>query len=912
MVNYLKKIKHKLLLSLVLFCSLNKITGQCLTVITNPNYNCLTSVCEITITMVSGPAGPYTITSNPAGISGVTSSNVFTMTSIPFQATYNIFIATSGTCSGFGQVLYSNPTLSNNIVVTNTNVTCFGGNNGAATASFPGTPPFTFQWSSGSTNLMASALSAGQYTVTVSDSKGCVANAPFTITQPAELNSNLTTSLIPCFGSTITTAITATGGSTPYSFTVNGSVMPGSIATNISVGTQTIITKDSKGCIKTNTLLLNQAAPQIITPTIVSPLCPNQSNGSITVVANGPVAGYSYTWNPGGSNNSILSNVPAGNYTLYLLDASNCITTSVITVPPAPSVNPISIVQKENCSAVDGAFTLNVTGGFPPYTYTTLPANTTGSVVTGLSSGSYTTIIEDSHACIDSTITYIGNLSTVSLNILTITPVQCYGNCNGSVILNVQNGVQPITYSLTSLPASTNSVVSGLCAGFYFVKAIDNIGCPAFDTINFPTPPVFSYSAATPPAICIGKTTQLSANASGGSGALSYIWNPGPLTGATVNVAPEATTIYSLNVYDSKGCTLPSYSVLVKVNPQISINVNSSNTGICPGTTAQITPTISGGDGNYNYLWLPGESKGSSIYVENITVPSYTLIVGDACGSPKGVREIVIKLHPFIKPLYKQEGEASCVPYCTNFINTTPSSKNAIWNYGDKPFEKMGDTTYYCYEKAGKFNLRLTITDSNSCKASFTYTNAVNVLVKPSAGFITDPNVITLNDAENVEIKNTSVDASTFQWYLNGTFLGKNQHVNYTFRDTGCYDIKLITANENGCKDSTIRSVCVFEGFNFYMPNAFTPNNDGLNDVLLPKGTGWIYANYKFEVYNRWGHKVFSTNNVNTGWDGGLQVNAYIADITRANTNNVYAWRVVLTDNLEKEHELRGFVTLVR
>ncbi|WP_317897067.1 gliding motility-associated C-terminal domain-containing protein [Aurantibacillus circumpalustris] len=884
-----------------------------------PRYNCTNSKGQLTVTIQSPATPPFTVTSSPSDFSGTSATNTYTFitsNSVTPGSTFNFTIVSANNCSVITQASWDINISPSDINIATTSLNCHGDNTGAISAVFIGAdPPVTWLWSNNSTNSSISGIPAGSYSVTATNSSNCSVTKVVSVTQPSIIVSTLSSTFIPCFSSTISPTITTSGGIAPFTYTVNGnpiSVSPGNIATNLSAGLQSIITKDAKGCIKTNAILIDQAAQQIISSTVTSPLCPNQSNGSIHVSVNGPVAINSYSWNPGASGNATLSNIASGNYTIYLSDASNCITTSVITVPPAPSVNVVSVVKKENCSAVDGAFTLTVSGGFPPYTYTTLPVNTNGNVVTGLSSGAYKTIIMDSHACVDSTNTYIGNLSTVSLNILTITPVQCYKACNGSVLLNVQNAVLPITYSLTGFPVTTNSVISNLCAGFYLVKAVDNIGCPAFDTINFPTLAVFSYSAVTPPTICIGKYAKLSASAFGGTGALSYIWNPGSLTGATVNVEPTVTTIYSLNVYDSKGCTLPSYSVTVKVNPQISININSSNAGICPGTTAQITPTITGGDGNYSYEWLPSGSKGSSIYVESIVIPTYTLTVNDACGSPKGVKEITIKLHPFIKPVYKQENEAGCAPFCTNFINVTPNSKNAIWSFGERPFEQKGDSTFYCYEKSGKFNLRLTVTDSNYCKASYTYTNAVNVLVKPSAGFITNPTIITLNDAENVEIKNTSVNASDFKWYLNNNKLGTSKNVYYTFRDTGCYDIKLLTENENGCKDSTIRSVCVFEGFNFYMPHAFTPNNDGLNDVLLPKGTGWLYENYKFEVYNRWGHKIFSSNNVNLGWDGGLEVNPYAKDITTTDINDVYSWRVVLTDNLSKVHELQGFVTLVR
>jgi gliding motility-associated-like protein len=886
---------------------------------TNPDYNCVTSAVELTVT-ISGlavPPPPYTLTSSPAGVYTVINVSTVALTNVPFTGAYTVYVAASGTCSGYGAGYYVIPTSSSSIVFSNTMVSCYGGNDGATAAIFSGgTAPFTWSWSTGSSNPGISGLSAGVYTVSITDNKSCTATRPVTITESPEINSQLSSTLITCFGSSITSAITTTGGVSPYSYTVNGNPVTGSpagVATNLLAGVQTILTKDTKGCLKTNTVALSQLGQQIIVPTITQPSCPGKSNGSVSVTVSGPVSGYTYTWQPGNSTSSVLSNVPSGNYTLSVKDANSCITKSVIAVTPASSiVAPLPTIQKENCSAADGAFTLSISGGNPPYTQVTLPVNATGTVASGLSTGNYTTVITDAHGCVDSLRFYIGNLSTVSLHIVTVTAVECYNTCNGSVVLNVQNAVLPVTYSLTGFPTSTNNVVSNLCAGFYIVKAVDAIGCPAFDTINFPHLPVFSYSATTPPAICIGKQAVLQATASGGNGGHTFIWNPGSIYGASVSVNPVTTTVYSLNVYDSKNCTLAPYQVTVNVNPAISISIKSSDSGICPGTTAQITPTVSGGDGTYTYTWLPGNSKGSSIFVENITIPTYSLFVGDACGSPIVMKEINIKLHPFIQPTYIGQGDSGCVPLCTKFINTTPQSKNPIWNYGDQPYEKTGDTTTYCYQKAGSYNLRLTVTDSNSCKTSFTYSSAMNVLVRPGAGFITDPGTITLNDADDVLIKNVSTDGSSFKWYIDGKFLGVAENIHYMFSDTGCHDIKLIAENENHCMDSTIRSICVFEGFNFYMPSAFTPNNDGLNDVLLPKGTGWLNENYLFEVYNRWGHKIFSTSDVHKGWDGGAIIDPYILNVTKTDPNDVYSWRVLVTDNMQQDHVLRGCATLVR
>ncbi|MGZ4090120.1 MAG: T9SS type B sorting domain-containing protein, partial [Bacteroidia bacterium] len=430
-------------------------------------------------------------------------------------------------------------------------------------------------------------------------------------------------------------------------------------------------------------------------------------------------------------------------------------------------------------------------------------------------------------------------------------------------------------------------------------------GCPATTTINFPAPASFSFSATAPSGICYGKTINLQAIASGGApGPYNYVWNPGNMNGQLVTTSPAATTVYSLNVYDSNNCTLPPYVFTVTVAPPLSININSSGMGICPGTTAQITPTITGGDGNYSYNWLPGNINASSIYVQSVEVPSYTLYVNDGCGSPTAVKVVTINLFPVTIPTYSVLSSTGCEPLCTQFFNTTPKSSNAIWNYGDKPFEQQGNTTTYCYEKAGTYNVKITVTDSNFCKMAYTYSSAISVLASPKVGFTTNPKVITLNNAENVLIENTTSNATSYTWQVNNSNASNSTGFNYTFSDTGCVMFKLIARNQNNCYDSLEKPVCVLEGFNFWMPNCFTPNNDKLNEVFMPKGTAWVETNYQFEVYNRWGKRIFHTSDPYTGWDGKVD-NLY-------DPSNVYYWRVSVTDNLDETHEMKGHVLLLR
>ena len=877
------------------------------------NYDCITNLSNTSFT-INGGVSPYTCvfvnSSNATVAIGATIGNTGTVTSIPVGS-FTIYTTDANNCSITTQYFVTIPFSGSNVVFTNTNISCFGGNDGVSLAGVNNaffTVPFTFSWTTGSTSPAAIGLLASTvYSVTVTDSKGCKATNSISVTQPPQINSTLTNTFITCFGTSIISNINTTGGTAPYTYTVDGLSVGGNTANNLFAGIHNIITKDNKGCLQTNTVGVDQTAQPLISFTVVKPSCPGKTDGAVTTTVSIAPPAFSYTWLPSLSNFSSISNIPVGNYTLIVKDGSACITKSVVIVSPAASMFVTAATKPENCSAVDGAATLNVSGGNFPYSFNTLPiiGPHTSNIINLLNSGSYTTVATDGNNCSDSLIFNVGNLSTVSVSIITSTPVLCYNQCTGAVQLSVQNAVLPITYSVSNTPTTSSSVVSNLCSGFYTIKAIDAIGCPATTTIHFSSPPVFSYSASAPASVCFNKPVLLQASAFGGAGGYTYIWNPGNISGQAISLVPSGTTVYSLNVYDMNGCTLAPFQFTVNVNAPISININSSNIGICPGTTAQVTPTITGGDGNYSYTWQPGNINSESIFVQNALIPEYTLSVTDGCGSPTAIKIIPINLFPIITPYFSTSDTIGCEPFCTSFTNLTPKSTNVIWNYGDKPIELAGNSTNYCYQKAGIYNIKLTVNDSNNCKTSFTYTNVITVLKSPKADFKTVPEIITLNNAENVLIENITANGETYNWRVNGIFLGQTKDITYTFNDTGCNFFRLIAKNQNNCIDTMDKFVCVIEGFSFYMPNCITANHDNLNDILMPKGTGWKSENYVFEVYNRWGYRIFKTNDYLQGWDGKTGQDNLVP-------LGVYFWRIHIKDNIDTNHDLYGHVTVAQ
>jgi len=901
----------------LIFCILwgllfqNKSIAQSCFIAPTSTFNCVLNLATTNYS-ISFATGPYTVvvtnSSNTSTIATVfTSANTGTLANLPIGV-YNVILITSS-CTYTNPYTVVNPFSSSGAVITTTNVTCNGVANGQAfiIPSNNFTSPISYTWSNGSNNQSSGAIGVGTHSVLVKDINNCTYTTNVNITEPPLITSTTTNTLITCFGGTTTAVITSTGGLAPFTYTVNNTPIIGNSANNISVGTVTITAKDSYSCVVSNTVNVLQSPQPLINYSINPATCPGKADASATVNVSNAPSPFSYTWQPNGSVTSPqIANIPIGSYTITVKDASACITKSVINVAALNALTVSPITKPENCSATDGATTIQVNGGTPPYQYTLFPIGVISNTVANMSSGNYTLLVLDANNCKDSSNLFIGNLSTVSVSVNSFTPILCYNNCNGAVNLNIQNAVMPVTYSVSGTGTTSTNPIKNLCAGFKIIKVIDAMGCPATTTLNLTQPPVYSFSASVPQNICIGQSASIQANASGGAGSYNYVWQPGNLTGQLISVSPISTTVYSLNVFDANGCTLPSYQVTVNVNPPINISTNSAGTGICPGTTAQITPIVTGGNGNYTYNWLPGNLNTSSIFVENISIPFYTLEVTDGCGTPKAIKTISINLLPKIIPSFNVANQFGCQPLCTTFTNTTQKSSNAIWNFGDKPIELTGNTVSYCYEDFGIYNIKLSVIDSNNCKTNFTYASIINVYPKPLLSIETEPKNINLLNAENVIIT-ANGDAKNYFWLNNDNKNISNQNTFYTsFQEIGCEIFKLIGISDKGCKDTTIKNICVNEPLTVWVPNAITPNNDGLNDELKPIGTGWQNGSYSFEIYNRWGQKIFKTNNPDEAWKAH-------GSSDNSDMRNVYYWKIIVNDNFDgSEKVFKGFVTVVR
>jgi gliding motility-associated-like protein len=140
-----------------------------------------------------------------------------------------------------------------------------------------------------------------------------------------------------------------------------------------------------------------------------------------------------------------------------------------------------------------------------------------------------------------------------------------------------------------------------------------------------------------------------------------------------------------------------------------------------------------------------------------------------------------------------------------------------------------------------------------------------------------------------------------------GTNNATTQNASHDFSGVGNFPVTIVMTNIYGCTDTLIRAVEVIEDFTMYIPNAFTPNGDGINDLFQPKGMGWMPDKYEFLIYDRWGNLIFKTNDYAKGWDGTVKGSGGICP------SDVYVYKIRATSSAHSERkEFAGHVTLMK
>ncbi len=437
------------------------------------------------------------------------------------------------------------------------NINCFG----ACDVSIEileviqGTPPFTYEWNTGSTESFIADICAGEYTVTVTDANGCVVSDIFQVFQPDELFANASSTNETSQGASDGTASAApTGGIEPYTFEwSNGGAT--ALITGLSPGSYTVIVSDANFCTDTQTVMVNSAGCVLSLSSVVdNASCFESCDGSITITPVNATPPVSYSWS-NGSTDALIGNLCAGNYSVTIEDGTGCSFTAGFEVVAPPELLANAASSDESAQgANDGSAWVTPSGGTPPYTYA-WSNGSTDSLITGLIPGEYAVLVTDANGCVGVQAVTVNAFACVSLIESAITPVSCFGSCDGAISFVVLDGIGPFTYEWST--GDTTTSITDLCSGTYSVTIHDegqNCSGIAGFFLGEPDPVIMTIDDVT--HITDSTTSSIAISVTGGTQPYTYLWSgPDGFVSTADDISGMDAGLYTVTVTDANGCT---------------------------------------------------------------------------------------------------------------------------------------------------------------------------------------------------------------------------------------------------------------------------------------------------------------------------------------------------------------------
>jgi ELWxxDGT repeat protein len=447
------------------------------------NVNCFNGTNGTASVLAGGGTAPYTyLWSNGA----ITSSISDLAAGI-----YSVTITDDNGCTAQANYEVTQPALLT-AAITNNSTGCY---NAAKVTPNGGTAPYTYLWSNGATTDSIGSVPPGNYNVTITDAKGCTANASITLAVGEAFNPSASVTNVGCFGGAngkIT--VTNANGVAPFSYSING-VDFRTINTfdSLTAGTYTISVRDVNGCTGFVTKTITQPAQLVVTEGTVQRTCIGSNTGSISVVVSGGSPSYSYLWTGPGtysSTQSSISGLAAGNYSVTVTDSKGCTATLPVTVLSFPVITVNANVTNVLCrSEANGSIDLTVTGGTGNgFTYAWNGATTQDRF--NLSAGTYNVTVTDvGSGCIvqgSYEVKQAGSQFKFPNGYPIVTNVRgCTPADLGTITASATGGVRPCLFKLGNGSYQVDSVFTGLAAGNGYVVYIkDAYGCEKSVVVN--------------------------------------------------------------------------------------------------------------------------------------------------------------------------------------------------------------------------------------------------------------------------------------------------------------------------------------------------------------------------------------------------------------------------------------------
>ncbi|MDW8272919.1 MAG: gliding motility-associated C-terminal domain-containing protein [Chitinophagales bacterium] len=870
---------------------------------TDPTCNG-TSTGTITVT-ASGGNGPLQYSIN----NGATWQNSGNFTNLP-QGIYFVKIRDNFcTIPQFGVTiqLKDPPLLASNIASV-TNVLCNGLNNGKIDLTVSGgTPPYSYNWTQNGSPFATTEdlinIPGGNYAVTVTDTKGCITTQNVTLTQPAApLNiSGNVTNILCNNGSTGSIDITVSGGTPPYTFLWSNGATTEDI-TGLSAGAYNVLVTDLNGCQRSAVFTVSAPAPLKISFINITPvLCFGQSTGGAEVVASGGTANYSYAWS-NGSTGSQLTNVPSGKYIVTVTDANACTAVDSVVI----SQNPKYVISLENIQHLRcygdslGAVAISLNGGVAPFTFKW--TNVTNGVSYGTSedinnvpAGTYRVVVSDANGCIDSaeyTVTGPQTPLTVSAQGFNIS---CFGGSDGSITTQVTGGTPPYSYNWSNF--STSSSLSGLTANSYQLTVTDAKNCTSVTLITLTQPQPFSVTDTVTNLKCNGDSNGsiILKSVAGGNGGYTFVWST---SDTSQNLFNLPAGIYNVTITDNRNCSLVKSYEVIQPAPILS-SVAGNNPDCYDNATGFAVVSYSGGTPPYTFTWNTNPVQTGVMAINLYGDATYVVTISDARGCTKTDSTRLVRPSQIVVTTFPKD--VSCFSGDDGQVLIKATGGTGIYSYYVNGIYQAD--SIYLGLVAGKYTV--VVEDNNNCKGVATFN-----ITQPQAFFVSAGEDRISLRKEPVKLVAKASSSNGILGYLWTPSSGLN-----------CDTCAEVIASPDTTTDYVLRVMDGDSCFNYdtvrvivklapqaFIPTAFTPNGDGLNDYFNFDILG--AKTIEVKIYDRWGNLIYDNPNQPNGtqtknaWDGTFKGAKVVME--------TYVYRINVTFWDDTETSFTGTVAVMR
>ncbi len=791
------------------------------------------------------------------------------------------------------------------VTIDSTDVDCNGGNNGTATVTATGgAGNYSYAWSpGGQMTPTATGLQAGIYSVVVTDDNNCGETVTTEVNEPAAFDVQDNLSNVNCNGGNDGAIdLSVSGGSNNFMYDWDNGAITEDL-TNVAAGTYTVVITDDNLCTSTQSYNIEEPTALDFDNSISDANCYGGSDGAIDITPTGGAGNYTFEWDNGETTED-LSGLTEGAYNLTITDGNMCTLETSLSVgqpiePVTTDIPPADII----CfGAADGVATINVTGGTGPYTYEWSDGQTT-QTATNLSANTYQVTVTDAGDCTYEDMVVIQQQDQISAAVSSIGAL-CNNGAEGEAT------VDEIFYGGTNTNISDFNIswsngqsgmqASNLIGGnTYTVTVTDQLNCIGIASVTIDNPaPMTSFISDRVDVICNGdQTGSATVAGNGGTAPYTYFWSNAQTTETAINLG---IGVYNVTITDANMCITTTSVEIIEPN-RLLIDVQGIDV-LCKGEAqGSANSFVEGGTPPYFYEWSDGTTTQTN---ETMFAGIYEVTVTDG-NDCTAINEIEITEPEEYLAVDEDHQHLSCSGSDDGFIDIDPSGGTPPYTYsldgitfnGSDKTPGLDSGDYFAY-----------VRDANGC-----------IEVYPDTIHIYEPLPIEVNTGAdqtilfgdlgylNSEVINhigqlnyfwSPADSLTCLDCPNPTAIGLQYQTSYT----------LTVVDENGCEGEDIHTIFVRQDRNVFVPTGFTPNGDGINDLLSVVGQDGVIIN-SFNVFDRWGELVhqsvdFDINDVLTGWDGNFRA--------KEMPTGIYYWtaEVTYTDGTDGIHQ--GETTLLR